>query len=60
MNSLAHVPDYPQPRQRSKEGQHKKARPGFFVLTFFAALPGLWIVWHMRQTIHALDNPDGQ
>lgn len=34
--------------------------PGFFVLTFFAALPGLWIVWHMRQTIHALDNPDGQ
>ena len=30
---------------------------GFFVLTFFAALPGLWIVWYMRQTIHALDNP---
>jgi PAT family beta-lactamase induction signal transducer AmpG len=32
---------------------------GFFVLTFFAALPGLWIVWYMRQTIHALDNPGG-
>ncbi|MHB8668195.1 MAG: AmpG family muropeptide MFS transporter [Burkholderiales bacterium] len=27
----------------------------FFVLTFVAALPGLWLVWHMRVQIAAVD-----
>ncbi|MFH1604621.1 MAG: MFS transporter, partial [Pseudomonadota bacterium] len=27
----------------------------FFVLTFVAALPGLWLVWHMRKQIDAVD-----
>ncbi|MFA5914542.1 MAG: MFS transporter [Burkholderiales bacterium] len=27
----------------------------FFVLTFVAALPGLWLVWHMRAQIAAVD-----
>ncbi|MBE0624107.1 MAG: MFS transporter [Burkholderiales bacterium] len=27
----------------------------FFVLTFAAALPGLWLVWHMRAQIDAVD-----
>ena len=27
----------------------------FFVLTFVAALPGLWLVWHMRERIDAVD-----
>lgn len=29
---------------------------GFFVLTFFAALPGLALVWVMRENIAAVDN----
>jgi PAT family beta-lactamase induction signal transducer AmpG len=27
----------------------------FFVLTFAAALPGLWLVWRMRHRIDAVD-----
>jgi PAT family beta-lactamase induction signal transducer AmpG len=27
----------------------------FFVLTFVAALPGLWLVWRMRERIDAVD-----
>ena len=27
----------------------------FFVLTFAAALPGLWLVWHMRAQINAVE-----
>jgi len=27
----------------------------FFVLTFVAALPGLWLVWRMREQIDAVD-----
>ncbi|WP_197408130.1 MULTISPECIES: MFS transporter [unclassified Guyparkeria] len=27
----------------------------FFILTFFAALPGLWLLWRARHTIRALD-----
>ncbi len=29
---------------------------GFFVLTFFAALPGLGLVWAMRENIAAIEN----
>lgn len=28
---------------------------GFFVLTFVAAIPGLWLVWHMRREIAAIE-----
>jgi len=27
----------------------------FFVLTFVAALPGLWLAWRMRARIDAVD-----
>jgi PAT family beta-lactamase induction signal transducer AmpG len=27
----------------------------FFVLTFFAALPGLWLVWLRREEITAIE-----
>lgn len=27
----------------------------FFILTFLAALPGLWLLWRARHTIHRLD-----
>jgi PAT family beta-lactamase induction signal transducer AmpG len=27
----------------------------FFMLTFIAALPGLWLVWRMRAQIDAVD-----
>ncbi len=27
----------------------------FFVVTFVAALPGLWLVWRMRERIDAVD-----
>lgn len=31
----------------------------FFVITFIAALPGLWLVWRMREEISAADAPRG-
>ncbi len=32
----------------------------FFVLTFVAALPGLWLVWHMRVQIAAVEQAQPQ
>lgn len=32
----------------------------FFVLTFAAALPGLWLVWHMRAQIDAVEKAQPQ
>jgi len=32
----------------------------FFVLTFAAALPGLWLVWHMRAQISAVERAQPQ
>lgn len=32
----------------------------FFVLTFVAALPGLWLVWHMRAQIAAVEQAQPQ
>jgi len=32
----------------------------FFVLTFVAALPGLWLVWHMREQIAAVEKAQPQ
>ncbi len=32
----------------------------FFVLTFVAALPGLWLVWHMRAEIAAVEREQPQ
>ncbi len=32
----------------------------FFVLTFVAALPGLWLVWRMHEQIDAVDEASGQ
>ncbi len=32
----------------------------FFVLTFVAALPGLWLVWHMRVQIAAVERAQPQ
>jgi PAT family beta-lactamase induction signal transducer AmpG len=32
----------------------------FFVLTFLAALPGLWLVWHMRHEISAVEKAQPQ
>jgi len=32
----------------------------FFVLTFVAALPGLWLVWHMRAQIAAVEQGQSQ
>ena len=32
----------------------------FFVLTFVAALPGLWLVWHMREQITAVGEAQPQ
>ena len=32
----------------------------FFVLTFVAALPGLWLVWHMREQIAAAEDAQPQ
>lgn len=32
----------------------------FFVLTFFAALPGLWLVWSMRRQIDAVEKAQPQ
>jgi len=32
----------------------------FFVLTFFAALPGLWLVWRMRKQIGAVEKAQAQ
>jgi MFS transporter, PAT family, beta-lactamase induction signal transducer AmpG len=32
----------------------------FFVLTFFAALPGLWLVWRMRRQIGAVERAQPQ
>jgi PAT family beta-lactamase induction signal transducer AmpG len=32
----------------------------FFVLTFFAALPGLWLVWRMRAQITAVESAQHQ
>lgn len=29
--------------------------PTFFVLTFLTGAPGLWLLWRMREQVHALD-----
>ncbi len=31
--------------------------PSFFVLTFVAALPGLWLLWRLKAMIQKLDQP---
>jgi PAT family beta-lactamase induction signal transducer AmpG len=33
--------------------------PGFFLITFFTALPGLFMVWWLRERVTALEKAAG-